>query len=91
MDIEKDSMPEILPEKEINPMEKHSHKNYRIFEFPWFALILPAYPVLALWNANYDQIPGYAIWRSLFFSFLFAGAILLFSFLITRNTKKGCF
>ena len=88
MDIEKDNMPQILPEKEINPMEKQSHKNYRIFEFPWFVLILPAYPVLALWNANYDQIPGNAIWRSLFFSFLFAGSILLFSFLITRNTKK---
>ena len=86
--IEKDSMPENLPIKETNAVEQQGMKIHRIFDFPWFILLLPAYPVLALWNANYDQIPGYAILRSLFFSFLFAGAILLLSFLVTRNTKK---
>jgi len=59
-----------------------------IKDFPWFAIILPVYPVLALWNANFDQIPGYAIWRSLAFSILFAGIIFLLSFLVTKNPQK---
>lgn len=69
-------------------MKNQSSKTHWVNDFPWFVLILPIYPVLALWNANYDQIPGYAVWRSLAFSVLFAGIIFLLPLLITRNKKK---
>ncbi len=56
---------------------------------PVHVLLVGFYPLLFLWNANFDQIPVFALSRVFFFSLALVVAAFVVSLLIFRNIHKA--
>lgn len=56
---------------------------------PVYPLLLGVYPVLFLWSANYVQVPGFAVLRSLLISLAITFIVCLASFALSRKLLQA--
>ena len=63
----------------------------RLFGYPWYPIVISAYPVLALLSANAGQIqPGAGV-RPLIASIIFGALLFFIVWLVFRKTHKAAF
>ncbi|MBI5953612.1 MAG: hypothetical protein HY865_18310 [Chloroflexi bacterium] len=63
----------------------------KIFNFPWYPLVLSAYPALALLNANTGEVQPAAVIRPLLVSVAFGGLLYFVFWLFFRKPHKAAF
>jgi hypothetical protein len=78
-------------EEMSNPSKQSSLKNKTgiLSAIPFHLLFFITYPVLSLYATNINQIPGYAILRSIIFSMVLGGVVYLVNLAVLRNALKA--
>lgn len=61
----------------------------KIIHFPFYALFLGLFPIIALWNSNKSQIYAKDVWLSVGISAAFAIAVWLLCLLIFRSVNRA--
>jgi len=62
-----------------------------IFDFPWYPLVISAYPALALLNANTGEVQPDAVIRPLLASIVFGGLLYFILWLFFKRAHKAAF
>lgn len=61
----------------------------KIIHFPFYALLLGLFPIIALWNSNKSQIYAKDVWLSVGISAAFVVAVWLLCLLIFRSANRA--
>jgi hypothetical protein len=65
-------------------------KNF-IKDFPWYVVVLSAYPVMALFSANYTQVTLNMLWRPLILAILAGFLLVLAARAIFKDWQRAAF